>query len=292
MKMCALFLLLLRFSAYLHCRGALAGTASVIDGDTIEVHVSASGFHGIDAPEEPAGGGSACGPMVRLGAVANRRPWPCPTSNRSFRSSLRIHAATIAMAVSSPFASRTPEDLIADGRQWLGCGVSEILTRLRGRIRARASCKVGIWSGTFEMRGIGVCKNSIEKPQQEPSVREYWRALSNVSRSTTLKRLSAVLRIKARGHRDLITVIGPCRIISAGEWVTASGDWVNDHTHGQQFKARFMPPPPRLRFDGIEKYLGSGDDRGIGRSTQEDGEGVRGEGVRYHRGRAGSAVER
>ena len=29
------------------------------------------------------------------------------------------------------------------------------------------------------------------------------------------------------------------RPISAGEWITASGEWVNDRTHGQQFKARF-----------------------------------------------------
>jgi exodeoxyribonuclease V alpha subunit len=33
-----------------------------------------------------------------------------------------------------------------------------------------------------------------------------------------------VLRIKARDHRE----------ISAGEWITASGEWVNDRTHGQQ----------------------------------------------------------
>src|SRR5260370_28053745 len=44
-----------------------------------------------------------------------------------------------------------------------------------------------------------------------------------------------VLRIKARGHRELITVIGPAAVIAAGEWVTAPGDWVNDRTHGQHF---------------------------------------------------------
>jgi hypothetical protein len=49
-----------------------------------------------------------------------------------------------------------------------------------------------------------------------------------------------VLRVKARGHRELITVIGHAAVISAGEWVTASGEWVNDRTHGQQFKARFL----------------------------------------------------
>ena len=49
-----------------------------------------------------------------------------------------------------------------------------------------------------------------------------------------------VLRIKARGHRELVTVIGHAAVISAGEWVTASGDWVNDRTHGQQYKAKFL----------------------------------------------------
>ena len=45
-----------------------------------------------------------------------------------------------------------------------------------------------------------------------------------------------VLRLKARGHRDLVTVIGHAAMIAAGEWVTASGEWVNDRSHGQQFK--------------------------------------------------------
>ena len=49
-----------------------------------------------------------------------------------------------------------------------------------------------------------------------------------------------VLRAKARGHRDLVTVVGHAAIISAGEWITASGEWINDRAHGQQFKARFL----------------------------------------------------
>jgi hypothetical protein len=31
---------------------------------------------------------------------------------------------------------------------------------------------------------------------------------------------------------------------SAGEWITASGEWINDRTHGQQFKARFLRTSP------------------------------------------------
>jgi len=73
-----------------------------------------------------------------------------------------------------------------------------------------------------------------------------------------------VLRIKARGQRELITVVGYAAVISAGEWVTASGEWVNDRTHGQQFKARFLKTSEPTSLDGIEKYLGSGMIRGIG----------------------------
>ena len=73
-----------------------------------------------------------------------------------------------------------------------------------------------------------------------------------------------VLRARARGHRDVVTVVGHAASISAGEWITASGDWVNDRTHGQQFKARFLRTSPPTSADGIEKYLSSGMIRGVG----------------------------
>ena len=73
-----------------------------------------------------------------------------------------------------------------------------------------------------------------------------------------------VLRAKARGHRDLVTVIGHAATISVGEWITASGEWVNDRTHGQQFRAKFLRSSAPTSLEGIEKYLGSGMIRGIG----------------------------
>ncbi|MCR9073589.1 MAG: ATP-dependent RecD-like DNA helicase [Alphaproteobacteria bacterium] len=73
-----------------------------------------------------------------------------------------------------------------------------------------------------------------------------------------------VLRVKARGHRDLVTTVGHAAMISAGEWVTASGTWVNDRTHGLQFKAHFLKTSAPSSLDGIEKYLGSGMIKGIG----------------------------
>jgi exodeoxyribonuclease V alpha subunit len=73
-----------------------------------------------------------------------------------------------------------------------------------------------------------------------------------------------VLRVKARGQRDLVTVIGSAATIAAGEWVQMTGAWVMDRTHGLQFKAGFLAASPPTTLQGIEKYLGSGMIRGIG----------------------------
>jgi exodeoxyribonuclease V alpha subunit len=73
-----------------------------------------------------------------------------------------------------------------------------------------------------------------------------------------------VLRAKVRGHREVVTVVGHAATIAAGEWITASGEWVNDRTHGQQFKARFLRTSAPTSADGIEKYLSSGMIRGVG----------------------------
>ena len=73
-----------------------------------------------------------------------------------------------------------------------------------------------------------------------------------------------VLRVKARGQRDLITVVGHAAMISAGEFVQMSGAWVNDRTHGQQFRASFLKASPPTTLEGIERYLASGMIRGIG----------------------------
>ena len=76
-----------------------------------------------------------------------------------------------------------------------------------------------------------------------------------------------VLRVKARGQRDLVTVVGHAPTISAGEFVQATGTWVNDRTHGPQFKASFLRAAPPTTVEGIEKYLGSGMIKGSAPST-------------------------
>jgi exodeoxyribonuclease V alpha subunit len=53
-------------------------------------------------------------------------------------------------------------------------------------------------------------------------------------------------------------------IAQASAWITGSGDWVNDRTHGQQFKAQFLRTSTPTSVEGIENYLASGMIRGIG----------------------------
>src|SRR5580700_8107735 len=102
------------------------------------------------------------------------------------------------------------------------------------------------------------------KTQPHPSDREVLAGLVERVTYQNAENGFCVIRVKARSHRDLVTVVGHAAIISAGEWITASGDWVNDRTHGQQFKARFMRTSTPSSIDGIEKYLSSGMIRGIG----------------------------
>jgi exodeoxyribonuclease V alpha subunit len=102
------------------------------------------------------------------------------------------------------------------------------------------------------------------KPQPEPLTQEVLAGLVERVTFHNAENGFCVLRAKARGHRDLVTVIGHAAIISAGEWITATGEWVNDRTHGQQFKARFLRTSAPSSADGIEKYLSSGMIRGVG----------------------------
>lgn len=73
-----------------------------------------------------------------------------------------------------------------------------------------------------------------------------------------------VIRLKARGHKDLVTLTGNAININVGEYVEASGTWFRHTTYGLQFKAEFMSVAPPTTLDGIEKYLASGMIKGIG----------------------------
>ncbi len=53
-------------------------------------------------------------------------------------------------------------------------------------------------------------------------------------------------------------VRGSLPSVSAGEWVTAQGQWVRDREFGLQFRAEMLNSTAPTSKEGIEKYLGSG----------------------------------
>ena len=74
----------------------------------------------------------------------------------------------------------------------------------------------------------------------------------------------AVLKVKVKARQDLVTVVGNTTSVTAGEHLEATGRWVVDRDHGQQFKADELKTAHPASAEGIEKYLASGAIRSIG----------------------------
>ncbi len=91
--------------------------------------------------------------------------------------------------------------------------------------------------------------------------------LSGVIERVTFHNLDngyCVLKVQAKGHRDLVAVVGHLSQALAGEFIEATGEWVSDRTHGQQFQATELRTTPPHTTAGLAKYLGSGLVKGIG----------------------------
>ena len=74
----------------------------------------------------------------------------------------------------------------------------------------------------------------------------------------------AVLKVQVKGRQDLVTVVGSTTSVSVGEHLAATGKWIIDREHGQQFKADELKTTHPASAEGIEKYLASGAIRSIG----------------------------
>lgn len=73
-----------------------------------------------------------------------------------------------------------------------------------------------------------------------------------------------VIKVKVKGQRDLITVVGNALSVVPGEYVDCSGQWVTDREYGLQFRAEQLRVVLPQTLEGIEKYLSSGMVKGIG----------------------------
>ncbi len=74
----------------------------------------------------------------------------------------------------------------------------------------------------------------------------------------------AVLKVKVKGRRELVTVVGSLPSVGPGEWLTAQGRWTQERDFGLQFRAELLACSPPQTLEGIEKFLGSGMVKGIG----------------------------
>jgi exodeoxyribonuclease V alpha subunit len=77
----------------------------------------------------------------------------------------------------------------------------------------------------------------------------------------------AIVKIKVKGLRDLVTVIGNIPSPLVGQVLKMKGKWANHPKYGNQFEAAFCECAPPTTTAGIQKYLASGLIKGIGPAT-------------------------
>ncbi len=73
-----------------------------------------------------------------------------------------------------------------------------------------------------------------------------------------------IARLKVKGHRDLVTIVGCFVSMTPGEVLRLKGDWDVHPKFGEQFKVVSYETVTPATVKGIERYLGSGLIKGIG----------------------------
>ena len=75
----------------------------------------------------------------------------------------------------------------------------------------------------------------------------------------------SVVKLAVPGKKDVVTVVGNLLGVQPGENLRLRGRWTQDRKYGEQFKADGYVTVKPATLVGIEKYLGSGLVRGIGK---------------------------
>lgn len=74
----------------------------------------------------------------------------------------------------------------------------------------------------------------------------------------------SVIKCKAKGYNDLVTVVGAMPEVHVGAVLTRTGMWKMDAKYSRQFSVETFEETLPATVFGIEKYLGSGLIKGIG----------------------------
>ena len=75
----------------------------------------------------------------------------------------------------------------------------------------------------------------------------------------------SVVRLAVPGERELVTAVGNLLAVQPGESLRLTGRWEQDARHGRQFRVSSYQTVTPATVVGIERYLGSGLVRGIGK---------------------------
>ncbi|MBW2092958.1 MAG: ATP-dependent RecD-like DNA helicase, partial [Deltaproteobacteria bacterium] len=73
-----------------------------------------------------------------------------------------------------------------------------------------------------------------------------------------------IAKVKVKGRRELVTVVGSMLPLTPGEIIRMTGEWVIHPKFGEQLKITRYETTVPATVDGIKKYLGSGLIKGIG----------------------------
>ena len=73
-----------------------------------------------------------------------------------------------------------------------------------------------------------------------------------------------VLRLRVRGRREPVVVVGPLPAVQPGESLALEGAWRTDRVHGAQFHPQRVVVRPPSATEDVVRYLGSGLIRQLG----------------------------
>src|SRR6185369_9212983 len=196
-------------------------------------------------------------PGMRRSQTARRTPSFSSRNSSALRASSNVRTAKPAFSIAMAIDSREP--------------VSSSITRTGG-----FSCMQGHF-GTFEEPGRG-CHMLCPRKRREMSLPlEPPTPAANPDNAATvhgvLERVVfaneenawCVVRVTVTGQRDPVTAVGNLLGVQPGESLRLTGAWVQDPKYGRQLRVASYATVAPATVAGIEKYLGSGLIRGIGK---------------------------
>ena len=75
----------------------------------------------------------------------------------------------------------------------------------------------------------------------------------------------SIMRVNVKGYKDLVTIVGTLLDVPVGSVLICEGEWKVDKKYGAQFVVNSWEEVMPATLQGIEKYLGCGLVKGIGR---------------------------